>query len=105
MPLSPKNAVSLMLAFHELATNAARDGALSVPGGTLDVRWRVEGDRLAIEWREQGGPAVTKPARRGFGLRMVERALATDLAARVAIAFEESGLVCSIDAPMPQEPA
>jgi PAS domain S-box-containing protein len=103
--LAPKAAVSLTMALHELATNAARYGALSVPGGRLDVGWRIEGDRLAIEWREEGGPSVAGPARRGFGLRMVERALATDLAARVAIAFEESGLVCTIDAPMPQAPA
>ena len=105
VPVTPKVAVSLMMAFHELATNAARDGALSQPGGTLAVRWQVGDERLAIEWREQGGPAVTEPARRGFGLRMVERALATDLAARITIAFELGGLVCTIDAPLPQAPA
>lgn len=105
IPLAPKLAVSLMMAFHELATNAARDGALSVAGGTLSVQWHVAGERLLIEWREAGGPLVAEPARRGFGLRMVERALATDLGARVVIAFEESGLVCTIDAPVPQATA
>jgi PAS domain S-box-containing protein len=103
--LVPKLAVSLMMAFHELATNAARDGALSEPNGTLAVRWRIAGDRLTIEWREEGGPVVAEPVRRGFGLRMVERALATDLAARIALDFEESGLVCSIDAPVPEHAA
>ncbi|TVV76868.1 PAS domain-containing sensor histidine kinase [Sphingomonas solaris] len=99
--LQPKTAVSLLMALHELSTNALHHGALSAPAGRVDVRWWTEGDRLLIEWQESGGPAVTAPERRGFGLRMVERALAADLSARVTVAFAGPGLSCRIDAPLP----
>jgi PAS domain S-box-containing protein len=96
--LGPKAAVSLVMALHELSTNASKYGAMSAPGGTVRVRWQVEGDRLRLEWRESGGPQVEAPSRRGFGLRMIERALAADLAGRVAMEFEPEGLVCRIEA-------
>ena len=109
--LNPKAAVSLVMAFHELCTNASKYGALSVPGGRVSVSWDVAGsDRLAIEWRECGGPPVAEPARRGFGFRMIERALAADLAGRARLDFEPDGLVCRIDAslsdaaPRPAQP-
>jgi len=99
------------MAFHELCTNASKYGALSVPGGRVSVSWDVAGsDRLAIEWRECGGPPVAEPARRGFGFRMIERALAADLAGRARLDFEPDGLVCRIDAslsdaaPRPAQP-
>lgn len=100
--LPPKVAVSLVLAFHELATNAVRDGALSAPTGRVEVAWQCHaGDRLAIAWRETGGPPVTPPARGGFGLRMVERVLASELGAQVRMDFAAAGLECRIDAPLP----
>jgi PAS domain S-box-containing protein len=99
--LSPKAAVSLVMALHELGTNAAKYGALSAPAGRVTLGWRVaEGERLQLEWRERGGPAVTAPGQRGFGFRMIERALASDLAGSARIAFEPEGLVCGIDAPL-----
>ena len=100
--LGPKAAVSLVMALHELATNAAKYGALSQPGGEVQMIWAVEQDRLVIGWREKGGPAVAPPTRRGFGLRMIERALAADLGGSVKIEFPPEGLVCRIDAPLPQ---
>jgi PAS domain S-box-containing protein len=96
--LGPKAAVSLVMALHELSTNAAKYGALSAPGGRVTVRWEVDGDRLKLGWREEGGPPVKPPGRRGFGLRMIERALSADLAGGVAMNFESTGLVCTIEA-------
>jgi|GEM_PF-320429 len=95
--LDPKAAVSLVMALHELCTNATKYGALSIPEGRVELRWRVSGDRLAIEWRERGGPPVEAPARRGFGLRMIERALAADLSGTARIEFAEEGLLCRIE--------
>ncbi|MDB5691440.1 MAG: hypothetical protein JWO81_503 [Alphaproteobacteria bacterium] len=97
--LGPKAAVSLVMALHELATNASKYGALSVAGGRVILRWTLDGgDRLRLEWREADGPGVRPPERRGFGLRMIERALSADLGATVGVDFEPSGLVCRIEA-------
>jgi PAS domain S-box-containing protein len=97
MKLGPKAAVSLVLALHELSTNAAKYGALSVPEGRVAVAWNIDGDRLRMEWRETGGPLVAPPGRRGFGLRMIERALAADLGGCVTMDFEPQGLVCRME--------
>ncbi|HEX8532605.1 MAG TPA: HWE histidine kinase domain-containing protein [Allosphingosinicella sp.] len=99
--LPPKAAVAVAIAIHELATNAAKYGALSTPGGSVDVRWRREDGRLRLTWQESGGPPVTPPARRGFGSRMIERALSAELEGDVKLAFEPGGVVCTIDAPLP----
>jgi len=104
--LSPKAAVSLVMALHELGTNAAKYGALSTPEGRVRIAWNVTGgDRLALEWRETGGPPVVKPDHKGFGLRMIERALAADLAGKAGIAFDPEGLVCRIEAPLAEAAA
>ena len=102
--VAPKAAIALVLALHELGTNAAKYGALSVPGGAVDIRWTVGDGRLHIEWRERGGPPVTVPLRQGFGLRMIERALAADLAGTATVTFAPEGLFCVIDAPEPGSP-
>ncbi|WP_304170953.1 HWE histidine kinase domain-containing protein [Phenylobacterium aquaticum] len=95
--LAPKPAVALALALHELMTNAAKFGALSVAGG-VNISWEAStATGLVLTWREQGGPAVEPPTRRGFGLRMIE-ALAADLGGRVDLSFEPEGLVCVIHA-------
>ncbi|HEX8643243.1 MAG TPA: HWE histidine kinase domain-containing protein [Allosphingosinicella sp.] len=96
--LNPKAAVSLVMALHELSTNAAKYGALSVPEGRVRVSWTVDGNRLALEWSERGGPPVAPPARRGFGLRMIERALDADMAGGAKLDFDPAGLTCRIDA-------
>jgi two-component sensor histidine kinase len=90
--------VSLVMALHELWTNASKYGALSVPEGRVEVGWSVEDDALSITWHERGGPPVRAPERRGFGFRMIERALAADLAGGASLQFDPSGLVCRIDA-------
>jgi PAS domain S-box-containing protein len=96
--IPPKTAVSLALALHELATNAAKYGALSVAPGHIEIRWRYEDGRLRLVWRESGGPLVEVPATRGFGTRMIERGLAADLGGAVKIDFRPEGVVCTIDA-------
>lgn len=98
--LRPKAAVSLAMALHELCTNATKYGALSVPEGRVDIDWTVADGRLRLDWREAGGPPVAPALRRGFGFRMIERALTADLAGRAEIALEPAGLVCSIEAPL-----
>ncbi|HZG09642.1 MAG TPA: HWE histidine kinase domain-containing protein [Allosphingosinicella sp.] len=96
--LGPKAAVSLAMALHELCTNAAKYGALSQSEGRVRLDWQVDGDRLRIAWREHGGPPVSPPGRSGFGLRMIDRALAADLGGHVEMDFADDGLVCRIEA-------
>ncbi|CAO3428227.1 sensor histidine kinase [Azospirillum doebereinerae] len=101
--LSTGVAVSLHLAFHELATNAAKYGALSVEGGAVEVAWSVDGGdgkTLALTWRESGGPPVVAPNRRGFGSRMIERALPYELDGDVVLAFDPKGLRCVVSIPL-----
>lgn len=103
--LAPQTAVSVAMVLHELCTNAIKYGALSNQIGTVAAHWQLyagEGEeRLRLEWIERGGPPVEPPTRRGFGSRMIERGLAAELGARVALEFREEGLVCVIDAPLP----
>jgi PAS domain S-box-containing protein len=101
VPIPPKAAVSLALTVHELTTNAVKYGALSSPSGRVSVGWSVEDGRLRFVWRESGGPAVTAPAKRGFGTRMIERGLAGELDGTATIEFREEGVVCTVDAPLP----
>ena len=106
LPILPKTAISLALAIHELATNAVKHGALSRPEGGVTIRWaRIPGDgrpRLSLVWQEHGGPEVSAPTRRGFGTRMIERGLAAELGGTAKIDFRPEGLVCTVDAPLPE---
>lgn len=97
--LVPNAAVTLNLALHELATNAMKYGALSVPAGRVDITWRAEGAVLVIDWREAGGPPVEAPKRRGFGSRLIERGLAHELG-EARLAFPPEGLWCQISVPI-----
>lgn len=101
--LAPKPALSLGLLLHELATNAAKYGALSVPEGRVHVRWRLLGSgqetELQIEWRESGGPPVTAPTRKGFGTLLVERAIGYELGSEASIEFPVDGVVCRLTMP------
>ncbi|HEX8669533.1 MAG TPA: PAS domain-containing protein [Allosphingosinicella sp.] len=105
MRLPSKTAVSLALALHELATNAAKYGALSAPDGRVRVAWTSDGGRLDLIWEERDGPAVSPPAHRGFGTRMIERALAAELGGEARIEFEPAGVVCRLTAAVPAVPA
>lgn len=99
--LAPGVAVSLHLAFHELATNAAKYGALSAPGGQVRLEWRADADdKLLLLWRETGGPSVAPPTRRGFGTRLIERGLAHDLDGQVKLEFAHEGVRCSLRLPL-----
>jgi two-component sensor histidine kinase len=100
--LSPQVAVSLALALHELATNAAKYGALSPSGGHISVRWSLSGGELQLEWAESGGPPVTPPTREGFGMRLIRRVLATELGGRVDIDFLPDGVRCRVVSPVPR---
>ena len=100
--LAPKQAVNVTLALHELCTNARKHGALSTDDGRIDVSWsfgEAGVPSLILVWRESGGPPVSAPTRRGFGLRMIEGVLRTEFAAEVALDFLPDGLVCRVAAP------
>ena len=101
--LRPKATQALGMVLHELATNAAKYGAWSVPEGRVAVRWRVRaGDprRLVLEWAEEGGPAVRPPRCQGFGTRLVEWSLAHELEGTAALEFRPEGLRCAIELPL-----
>jgi PAS domain S-box-containing protein len=101
--LSPKQAVSIAMAFHELCTNARKYGALSTDDGRVRVDWELTSGvrpQLFIRWGESGGPRVSAPVRRGFGSTLLERTLARDLNGEVAVNFDPRGLQCSIALPV-----
>jgi PAS domain S-box-containing protein len=94
-------AMGLSLALHELCTNAVKYGALSVDSGRVQVAWRSLddlGNRVAISWRELGGPTVAPPARRGFGSRLIEQAFG-DGAARARVDYDPAGVRFEVEAP------
>ena len=100
--LDPQTAVAIAMALHELATNAAKYGALSVPGGHVAIAWSClddGGPRVALDWVERGGPPVEPPSRRGFGTRLIERGLSADLKGRTQIDFHPHGVVARLEAP------
>lgn len=104
--IASKSALALTLAMHELATNATKYGAWSVPDGQVAIGWTVEDAdhgrrRLRLEWRESGGPSVAQPTRRGFGSRLIERGLAGELNGSAALDFVPEGLVCRVEALLP----
>ena len=107
--LTPTAAIAYAMALHELATNAVKYGALSVPEGRIAVEWTVyerdQRDRIHLFWRESGGPPVNPPKSEGFGFRLVRRALAAELGTPVEIRFEPKGLVCEFDGPLQKRPA
>jgi two-component sensor histidine kinase len=96
--LGPVTAVTLGMVFHELTTNAAKYGALSVPGGSVRVAWRLGmPGRLHLDWQESGGPPVRPPQRRGFGSRLIEETLAGEVYGEVRLDFLAHGLHCVMD--------
>jgi len=94
--LSPRQAMALSMALHELATNAAKYGALSSPEGRVEVSWRLDDRGLAFNWREIGGPAVQAPTRRGFGSRLLEQGLARELGGAARLTYAPDGVICEI---------
>jgi two-component sensor histidine kinase len=114
--LGPAAALAFALALHELATNAARHGALSVASGRVRVRWALltapipgssSSPRLRLDWMEEGGPApAPPPRRRGFGTRLFASALPAQLGGSISLHFEPSGLHAIVEATLtkPDEP-
>lgn len=99
--LAPGDALSFGLAIHELTTNAARHGALSVQGGSVSVSWEaVRPDLVRVVWQEVGGPASKAVDRRGFGLQLIERIVANELGQPVDIDFSETGVTCVLLVPV-----
>jgi PAS domain S-box-containing protein len=102
--LTPKTALALAMALHELCTNALKYGALSKQSGRIEVSWRLENRegaaRLVLNWRETGGPAVAPPTRQGFGARLIEWGLAGELGGEAKLSFPAEGVACRIDVPL-----
>jgi PAS domain S-box-containing protein len=102
--LSPKQALAIAMALHELATNAVKYGALSSRNGGVTVAWRKSemNGRPSIEltWSEQNGPRVAPPSRRGFGARMIQLHLAAELGGEASLDFRPEGIVCKIASPL-----
>jgi two-component sensor histidine kinase len=94
--VSPGQALALSMAVHELATNAAKYGALSRPQGKVELRWKTQDGRLYLSWRETGGPPVVLPTRRGFGSRLLEHALSRELDGATEVEFASEGVRCRI---------
>lgn len=105
--LSSKAALALGMAFHELATNAAKYGALSGPEGQVRVSWKIvsasEPKALHLEWTESGGPPVQRTGHKGFGSILIERGLSLELDGKVVLDFDPGGLICTIEIPLPEE--
>ncbi|MBL8581365.1 MAG: PAS domain-containing protein [Rhizobiaceae bacterium] len=97
--LNPKAAIAFALILHELTTNAAKYGALSVDGGKVLVDWSALEDRLVFEWKEEGGPVVAKPERTGFGTLMIERVASGELTGTIAADYAPEGFNCRVAVP------
>lgn len=104
--IKPEAAQNLGLALHELAVNAGKFGALSVPGGRVSITWsrseNPEGSSVEFDWREQLGPKVKIRRKKGFGSMVIERNLARALDAKVNLEFDPNGLHCHIVIPASQ---
>ena len=106
--LPPATALSLGMIFHELATNAAKYGALSTPDGRVLIDWSLADQRdrkLKLIWREMDGPKVTQPDRRGFGSRLIERNIRHDLAGEIDLVYASDGLIAELTVPLDRTPA
>lgn len=97
--LQPSSAQTLTLALHELATNAAKYGALSAMSGRVRVRWELTPSALMLRWEESDGPRTRKPARMGFGTRIIAASVEGQLGGEAAFQWHESGLHCILTIP------
>jgi two-component sensor histidine kinase len=102
--LNPKAAQTFTFVVHELATNAAKHGALSGPRGQVAIHWSTEGAgaeaRFKFQWQELDGPPIARPTRQGFGRKLLEQAVALDFNASPKLNFAPEGLIYEIDAPL-----
>jgi PAS domain S-box-containing protein len=100
VPLQPAAAQSLVLALHELMTNALKHGALTVADGRVDLNMRAADGDLVVIWRESGGPTVTPPNGRGFGTTLLERSIAHQHNGQIDLDWRPAGLLCTIRMPI-----
>lgn len=104
--LRPRAVLTLAMVIHELTTNAAKYGALSVPGGRIEIRWqpapsKVDGrPLLRLDWIEQGGPPVVEPQNRGFGSKLIEGSIAAEHGGSARLNYDPAGLRCEIAIPL-----
>ena len=103
LTVAPMAAQPLSMTLHELATNAAKYGSLSAPGGALELRWNIDqaNDKLQLRWAETGGPAIAAPPTgRGFGSRVIRTTIHDQLGGEVVFEWQPGGLVCLMDLPL-----
>jgi two-component sensor histidine kinase len=105
LTLRPQAATAMALALHELATNAAKYGALSAVEGRVVLEWRLDPQgaepEFELTWREEGGPPVAMPSRTGFGTRLLQDGLKAELSAQVRMDYLPDGFACTIRARLP----
>ncbi len=105
--LSARAGLIIGMVAHELATNAAKYGALSSPSGRVQMRWSVDrkddAEWLSLDWAETGGPTVAEPSRRGFGSRLIERSIGKDLAGETELKYLPGGFTCRLAFPLRAE--
>ncbi len=97
--VTSSSVIAFAMTLNELCTNTTKFGALSVPAGQVRISWRVEGERLHLEWVESGGPLVTEPTRKSFGTRMIT-SLGQQLKGQVALDYKPSGFVYTLNLPL-----
>lgn len=102
--IQPGAAESISMALHEMATNAEKYGALSVPEGRVEIHWRLEAHegepRFVLTWHESGGPPVAEPSQRGFGSRVIRDVPARKLRADVTCRFDPEGFSFALSCPV-----
>jgi PAS domain S-box-containing protein len=97
--LQPATAQGLALALHELATNAAKHGALSSLKGKVSLDWELQPDGLLLQWAENGGPHITAPSSRSFGLRVIVASIEQQLGGKATFDWDARGLRCAMSIP------
>jgi two-component sensor histidine kinase len=99
--LEPNRAQTIAISLHELATNAAKYGSLSAADGRVEIAWsRTTDGRLSLRWIELDGPTVTSPTHRGFGTRVMENIIVSQLRGEVHFDWHDQGLACEIVLPL-----
>lgn len=102
--IGPRAVLTIGMVAHELATNAAKYGSLSLPEGRLDLTWKIDRQGaepwLTIDWREQSGPPVAAPTRKGFGSRLIERSVVGNLGGKIELDYARTGFRCRLSFPL-----
>jgi two-component sensor histidine kinase len=97
--ITSSSVIAFAMTLNELCTNTTKFGALSLPDGQVHLSWRVDGDRLHLEWSESGGPVVAEPTRKSFGTRMMT-SLGQQLQGEVQLDYKPDGFVYTLNVPI-----